>query len=98
MSVKEILNGLEKEYISNKPQLLTMYFEDGGEEKVVSFEDYNNLQQENAKLKKEQNNSINILKTITENLNNIVNIENITDGEYTYDYIMNFVKKIESGD
>ncbi len=35
------------------------------------------------------------LKTITENLNNLANIENVTDGEFTYDEIMEQIKMIE---
>lgn len=39
---------------------------------------------------------IKTLKTITENLNNIANIENITDYEFTYDKIFNRIREIEN--
>ena len=38
---------------------------------------------------------INTLKTITENLNNIANIENITDYEFTSNDIFSQIKEIE---
>lgn len=39
---------------------------------------------------------IKTLKTITENLNNIADIENITDYEFTYDKIFNRIREIEN--
>lgn len=37
----------------NKPRVLTMYFEDGGEESVIPYDDYYELQQENQQLKRQ---------------------------------------------
>ncbi len=50
---KDDLKNLKELKSKNKPRVLTMYFEDGGEISVVPYDDYENLQQENHQLKEQ---------------------------------------------
>lgn len=49
------LKNLKELNSKNKPRVLTMYFEDGGETSVVPYDDYYDLQQENQQLKEQLN-------------------------------------------
>lgn len=61
MSEDDLKNLRELES-KNKPRVLTMYFEDGGETSVVPYDDYESLQQENHQLKSQLEQSKNETK------------------------------------
>lgn len=47
------LKNLKELESKNKPRILTIYFEDGGEISAVPYDDYEDLQQENQQLKEQ---------------------------------------------
>lgn len=87
------LKNLKELKSKNKPRVLTMYFEDGGETSVVPYDDYENLEQENQQLKEQLKSKKQELKGFT---NAIAEYLGSDDPKHTfYDEIFDKINQLK---